>query len=79
MRRGGRGAAAPPSFWATQFFGQRRSFFGAAAMVGGGCFSIFRRADDVTRTADNVRGGGGVVLVNVQEWTWRASAIAKFF
>ena len=55
-RRMGQGAGGggcsppPPSFWATQFFGQRRSFFGAAAMVGGGCFSIFRRADDVTRT-----------------------------
>ena len=54
------------SFWATQFFGQRRSFFWAAAMVGGGCFSIFRRADDVTRTMSKGRGGG--VLVNVQEW-----------
>ena len=32
-------------------------------MVGGGCFSIFRRADDVTRTMS--KGGG--VLVNVQE------------
>ena len=58
MRRGGRGAAAPPpSFWATQFFGQRWSFFGAAAMVGRGCFSIFRRADDVTQTMSK---GGGV-------------------
>ena len=56
MRRGGgRGAAAPPSFWATQFFGQRRSFFWAAAMVGGGCFSIFRRANDVTAMS---KGGG---------------------
>ena len=35
-------------------------------MVGGGCFSIFRRADDVTRTMS--KGGGGGVLVNVQEW-----------
>ena len=26
-------------------------------MVGGGCFSIFRRADDVTRTMS--KGGGG--------------------
>ena len=69
MRRGGRGgAAAPASFWAIQFFGQRRSFFWAAAMVGGGCFSIFRRADDVTRTMSKgggcacecPRGGGGV-------------------
>ena len=33
-------------------------------MVGGGCFSIFRRVDDVTRTMS--KGGG--VLVNVQEW-----------
>ena len=33
-------------------------------MVGGGCFSIFWRADDVTRTMS--KGGG--VLVNVQEW-----------
>ena len=33
--------------------------------MGGGCFSIFRRADDVTRTMS--KGGGGV-LVNVQEW-----------
>ena len=68
MRRGGRGGCSPPpppppSFWATQFFGQRRSFFWAVAMVGGGCFSIFRRADDVTRTMS--KGG---VLVNVQEW-----------
>ena len=55
MRRGGQGGA--PSFWATQFFGQRRSFLGAAAMVGGGCFSIFRRADDVTQTMS--KGGGG--------------------
>ena len=51
------GCSPPPSFWATQFFGQRRSFFGAAAMVGGGCFSNFRRADDVTRTMS--KGGGG--------------------
>ena len=29
-----------------------------------GCFSIFLRADDVTRTMS--KGGG--VLVNVQEW-----------
>ena len=28
-----------------------------------GCFSIFRRADDVTRTMSR-----GVLLVNVQEW-----------
>ena len=33
--------------------------------MGGGCFSIFRRADDVTRTMS--KGGGGA-LVNVQEW-----------
>ena len=73
--------------WATKFFGQRQSFFCAAAMVGGvffnfpeggwrhadnvqggvlvnvqeqGCFSIFRRADDITRTMS--KGG---VLVNV--------------
>ena len=32
-------------------------------MVGGGCFSIFRRADDVTRTMSK----GVCVLVNVQE------------
>ena len=32
--------------------------------MGGGCFSIFRRADDVTRTMSK----GGEVLVNVQEW-----------
>ena len=31
---------------------------------GGG--SIFRRADDVTRTMS--KGGGGGVPVNVQEW-----------
>ena len=30
-----------------------------------GYFSIFRRADDVTRTMS--KGGGGGVLVNVQE------------
>ena len=59
MRRGQGGCSPPPSFWATQFFGQRRSFFGAAAMVGGGCFSIFRRADDVTRTMSK---GGGVLV-----------------
>ena len=60
MRRGAGGAAAPPpSFWATQFFGQRRSFFWAAAMVGGGCFSIFLRANDVTQTMSK---GGGVLV-----------------
>ena len=64
MRRGGRGGCSPPQLLATQFFGQRRSFFWAAAMVGGGCFSIFRRANDVTQTMS--KGGG--VLVNVQEW-----------
>ena len=50
MRRGGGGQGGGPAFGQLSFLGQRRSFFGAAAMVGGGCFSIFRRADDVTRT-----------------------------
>ena len=48
MRRGGRGG--PPAFGQLSFLSSGGPFFGAAAMVGGGCFSIFRRADDVTRT-----------------------------
>ena len=36
---------------------------GACECPRGGCFSIFRRADDVTRTMS--KGG---VPVNVQEW-----------
>ena len=58
MRRGGRGGCSPPPqllgnsvFWAAAVL------FWAAAMVGGGCFSIFRRVDDVTRTMS--KGGGG--------------------
>ena len=43
-----------------------------------GCFSIFRRADDITRTMS--KGGG--VLVNAQEWGcfsifWRADDVTR--
>ena len=61
MRRGGRGG---PQLLGNSVFWAAAVLFLAAAMVGGGCFSIFRRADDVTRTMS--KGGG--VLVNVQEW-----------
>ena len=76
---GGQGGLQPPppSFWATQVFGQRRSFFRAAAMVGGGCFSIFRRAD-MTSRRQCPRGGGGAcecprvgVFFNFPEGEWR--------
>ena len=45
-----------------------------------GCFSIFRRADDVTRTMS--KGGGCLLLVNVQEWGcfsifWRADDVTR--
>ena len=45
--------------------------------VQGGCFSIFWRADDVTRTISK-----GCVLVNVQEWGcftifWRADDVTR--
>ena len=61
MRRGGAGGAAappPPAFGQLSFLGSGGPFFWAAAMVGGGCFSIFRRADDVTQTMSK----GGVLV-----------------
>ena len=55
-----------------QFFGGRMTSRGMSKGGGGlvnvqewGCFSIFRRADDVTRTRSK---GCVCVLVNVQEW-----------
>ena len=53
----------PWNMWMTSH-GQCPRGGGACECPRGGCFPIFRRADDVTRTMS--KGGG--VPVNVQEW-----------
>ena len=59
MRRGAGGTAAPPppAFGQLSFLGSGGPFLGQQQWWEGECFSIFRRADDVTRTMS--KGGGG--------------------
>ena len=50
MRPGAGGAAAPPAFGQLSFLGSGGPFLGQQQWWEGGCFSIFRRANDVTQT-----------------------------
>ena len=50
------GGCSPPAFGQLSFLGSGGPFFGQQQWWEGGCFSIFRRADDVTRTMS--KGGG---------------------
>ena len=75
MRRGGRGAAAPPAFGQLSFLGSGGPFFGQEQWWEGGCFSIFRRADDVTQTMS--KGGGACEIPPFRKSCIRACYLCK--